>query len=101
MSIALEFKTTKNLIMAVMTDYPETRNSDTLLYLKCCSILGAITIEDAEKLDLSIISVHKMRQYIQNRDGLLLPSKEVQEVRKKRAEDARNFMRGYENLELF
>jgi hypothetical protein len=43
-------------------------------------------------MDLSIISVHKMRQKIQNKEGRLRPSEEVRLARHKRNSEVRDYM---------
>jgi hypothetical protein len=58
-----------------------TRNSDTKLYIQCARELGAKTLDDLERIPLSIVSVHKARQPIQNKLGLFKPSKDVEDKR--------------------
>jgi hypothetical protein len=43
-------------------------------------------------MDLSIISVHKMRQVIQNKEGRFKPSEEVRLARHKRASEVKDYM---------
>lgn len=92
MNIETEFSSMKQLIMHVLEHYPETRNSDTLLYIRICEHLGARTLDDLSKLNVNIISVHKMRQVIQNKLGMWKPSDEVQEVRNKRNVEIREYL---------
>lgn len=72
-SINKEFKSYRDLIETVMKEIPETRESDTLLYLECCRRLGAETIDEMKALGLNIITVHKTRQQIQNIEKRYLP----------------------------
>ena len=92
MSIETEFKKIKDLIIHILEQYPETRDSDTLLYIKCCEYLGARSFDDIKKLNLNIISIHKLRQQLQNKEGLFPPSDKVKEYRKKRRGDIREYM---------
>jgi hypothetical protein len=79
-----ELNTVKSLVMSVLRDCPETRNNDNKLYVQCAKRLGAVTVDDIEKIGLSIISVHKVRQKIQNGDGLYLPTEDVKQARVER-----------------
>lgn len=92
MNIKNEFKYMKDLVLHILDQYPETRDNDTLLYLKCCEHLGAQTLDDLKKLNLNIITVHKSRQVIQNKLQLFRPSDEVSEVRSKRSVEIRDYM---------
>ena len=92
MSIETEFKKIIDLITHILERHPETRDSDTLLYIKCCEYLGANTIDDLKKLNLNLISVHKTRQHVQNKLGMFRPSKEIQEHRAKRSVEIREYM---------
>jgi hypothetical protein len=93
LSVTTELNTVKDLVLHVLKNKPETRNSDTLLYLECCKALGATSIKDIEDINLSIISVHKLRQVIQNKDKQFMPDENVKEVRKARARLVRQYMR--------
>ncbi len=93
LSVADEYKNYKQLVLNVLENYPETRDSDTSLYLRCCRELGANTIDDLEWLNLNIVTVHKTRQYIQNREGKFRPSEEIEEVRSQRAKEIKNIMK--------
>lgn len=92
-SVAVELNTVKDLVLYVLGSMPETRSNDTLLYLECCKVLGATSMEDIQDLNLSIISVHKIRQMIQNKDKMYMPDEKAKEVRKKRASEVRQYMR--------
>ena len=87
-----EFGTVKKLVMVTLRDYPETRNNDTVLLCQICDTLGIAKISELRKSGISIISVHKTRQYIQNRDLLFRPTKEVLEFREERAEVIKDMM---------
>lgn len=87
-----EFDNVKNLVTYVLENYPITRSNDTLLYLECCKVKGCRTIDDIKDINLSIISVHKIRQKIQNKEGLYLPDNPVINNRKNRAEEVKEYM---------
>jgi hypothetical protein len=93
LSVTTELNTVKDLVLHVLKNNPETRNSDTLLYLECCKVLGATNIEDIEDINLSIISVHKLRQVIQNKDKMFMPDEHAKQVRKQRSYQVRQYMR--------
>jgi hypothetical protein len=46
-----------------------------------------------QKMDLSIISVHKLRQMIQNKEGKFKADDKVQKARHKRASEVREYMK--------
>lgn len=94
----MKFGNIKELVCYVLGHYPYTRNDDTALYAQCCRELGAKTIDDIERIGLSIISVHKNRQKIQNQERRFLPSKEVQEARKRRAKEIRKNFHTYHTV---
>lgn len=91
--VTSEFKNYRQMILGVLEKYPDTRNSDTLLYLQCCEELGAETLDDLRRLNLSIITVHKTRQSIQNKDGLFKANEDIAESRKQRSKEIRNMMK--------
>lgn len=90
--IANELDTVKQLVTRVLSENKATRNNETLLYLECCRKLGAKSIDDIEKMNLSIITVHKMRQVIQNKDGLFKSDVEVRKQRANRATKIKDYM---------
>jgi hypothetical protein len=81
MNTKSELNSVKKLVLHVLENYPETRDSDTKLYIQCVKELGATTLDDLERINLSIVSVHKVRQPIQNKLGLFKPTKKVKEKR--------------------
>jgi hypothetical protein len=81
MNTKAELNSTKKLVLHVLEHYPETRDNDTKLYLQCARELGAVTLDDAERIPLSIVTTHKVRQPIQNKLGLFKPTKKVKEKR--------------------
>lgn len=70
MNTKSELNSVKKLVLRVLEQYPETRNSDNKLYIQCAKELGAVYIDDMDKIGLSIITLHKARQRIQNKDFL-------------------------------
>lgn len=92
MRIKEEFDSIKNLVLYCLQKYPETRSNDTILFIRCCETLGATTLKEAEKENLSIISVHKLRQVIQNKEGRFLPPEKVILNRRERQEQIRQYM---------
>jgi len=92
MDIIQEFKTTKQLVLHVLENYPETRNSDNQLYVQAAKLLGAETLDDLNKIKLNMVSIHKLRQQIQNKEHLFEADEEVKEIRKVREKGIRNYM---------
>lgn len=92
-TVAAEFKTTKQLILYILEHYPETRNSDNKLFIQCVKHLGARTLDDLGKINLNMISVHKLRQRIQNVEKLFPPTNKVKEVRSERQREIKKYMR--------
>jgi hypothetical protein len=92
MNVKQEFDSVKGLVMHILEKYPETRANDTLLYLRCCEKKGCRSIDDIEDLNLSIISVHKTRQQIQNKFKQYLPDESTIKVRKTRQKEIREYM---------
>lgn len=95
MSVKKEFKNTKSLILHVLEKHEETRNSDTKLYIQCCRELGATTLEELENINLNIITIHKIRQVIQNKENRFLPIEIVKKVRAEREGAIREYMQRY------
>lgn len=87
-----ELNSTKELVEFVLDKYPETRHSDTMLYLQCGKLLGAKNINDLERLNLNIISIHKARQVIQNKENKFLPTEDVLKIRQQRAKSVKDYM---------
>jgi hypothetical protein len=92
MNTKSELNSVKKLVLRVLENYPETRNSDNKLYIQCAKELGAKSIDDMDTIGLSIISVHKARQRIQNKDFMYLPTKEVAEARYERQLEFKDWM---------
>jgi hypothetical protein len=84
MNTKSELNSVKKLVLRVLEEYPETRNSDNKLYIQCAKELGAKTVDDLDKIRLSIVSLLKCRQRIQNRDGMFLPTEDVKQARVER-----------------
>lgn len=94
-SVTKEFNSTKDLVSSVLEKYPKTRNSDTALFIQCCKELGATRLEDLDSIGLNIITIHKTRQVIQNKEGLYLPDGKVAVTRENRSQEIRDYMRQY------
>lgn len=92
MSTKSELNSVKKLVLQVLEQYPETRNSDNKLYIQCAKELGARLIDDMDHIGLSLVTLHKCRQRIQNKDLLFLPDKEVTEARYERQLEFRDWM---------
>jgi hypothetical protein len=92
MNTKKELNGVKKLVLKVLENYPETRNSDTMLYIQCAKELGAYTVDDLMGIKLNIISIHKIRQLIQNRDGMYLPTEDVKQARVERQMSFKEFM---------
>ncbi|HHY29006.1 MAG TPA: hypothetical protein GX523_20110 [Desulfitobacterium dehalogenans] len=91
-TVSNELKTIKDLVCHVLNKYPNTRNSDTRLYVQCCKELGATNLEDINKIGLSIVSIHKLRQVVQNKEHMYLPDTSVENGRKRRAKEIRDYI---------
>ena len=89
-----EFKQTKKLIEKVLEEVPRTRDSDTMLYLECLKRLGVRNFSEAEVCGLSIVSVHKLRQEIQNKEKRFQPTDDTKRMRREREETIREYFRG-------
>lgn len=92
MNVEKEFNTVKELAEHVLEKNPSTRNSDTILYVEMCKFLGAKSIDDIPKVGLNMITVHKIRQVIQNKDGKYLPDEATKEIRKARNSSIKTYM---------
>jgi hypothetical protein len=92
MNTKSELNSVKKLVLRVLEQYPETRNSDNKLYIQCAKELGAKTLDDLMEIKLNLITVHKARQVIQNKMTLFLPDKEVAEARFERQLEFRDWM---------
>jgi hypothetical protein len=92
MNTKAELNSVKKLVLHVLENYPETRNSDTNLYIQCAKELGAYTVDDLMRIKLNIISIHKVRQRIQNHDGMYLPTEDVKQARVERQMSFKEFM---------
>ncbi|MEM5009403.1 hypothetical protein WKH57_01650 [Niallia taxi] len=92
MEVLKEFQTTKELLEYVLDNFPETRNSDTKLYITSAKLRGAKTLDDLDKINLNLISVHKLRQKIQNKEGKYQADPEVKYIREERAKEIKKFM---------
>lgn len=93
MSVSKEFNRTKDLVESVLANHPETRGSDTKLYIQCCKELGARTLDDLNNVGLNIITIHKTRQVIQNKEGKYKAGESIQQARQQRSIDVREYMR--------
>jgi len=91
-NINIEFTGLKGLIMDVLKECPNTRNSDTLLYVECSRRMGAKSLDDLVNIGLNMVSVHKTRQIVQNKLGLYPPLEEVLDVRKQRKVEIQKYM---------
>ena len=92
MNVEKEFNTVKELAEYVLENNPKTRNSDTVLYVEICKLLGAKSIDDIPKIGLNMVTVHKVRQVIQNKDGKYLPDEVTKEIRKARNSSIKSYM---------
>lgn len=92
MNVEKEFNTVKELAEYVLENNPKTRNSDTVLYVEICKLLGAKSIDDIPKIGLNMVTVHKVRQVIQNKDGKYLPDEVTKEIRKARNSSIKTYM---------
>jgi hypothetical protein len=73
-SLVNKYGGVKKLVTDVMKECLKARYDDTYLYLKCCEKLGATEADEMYSTGISIISVHKLRQVIQNKQNKLKPA---------------------------
>lgn len=88
-----EFKTVKGLVTHVLEKYPETRNNDNKLFVRCAEALGINSLAEFENMDLNLVSVYKLRQKIQNKEGLFQPTEFVRSLRSERQRDVKEVMK--------
>lgn len=100
MTTKREMKTVKDLITYILKTQPHTRNSDTQLYIEACKHLGVKDLDDMSKLGLSIISVHKARQVIQNKEGLYQADEKVLKERGRRRYEIKDYMKQFKNRRI-
>lgn len=91
--VTKEFNTLKDTIKDVLERHPETRDSDTVLYFTILQEMGADTLEEAKYMNVNLISIHKARQVIQNKEGLFPPTADIKIIRAKREQEIRDYMR--------
>lgn len=107
MSKAKELKTTKGLVKAILTDIPQTRNSDSLLYLKVLQRIAGENDINLEKISVPAFlvklsdspfpcfeSVRRSRQQLQRELPELSADETVQEFRGQNEVEFREFARG-------
>lgn len=92
MTVLQEFKTTKQLVLHVLEQYPETRNNDNKLFIQAAKLLGTYTLDDLNEIKLNLISVHKLRQMIQNKEGKFPATEDVKYIRNERAKEIKKYM---------
>lgn len=92
-SVKEEFGSLRKMVLTILESNPATRNNDTLLFAECCKVLGAETLDEALSCGVNSISVHKLRQKIQNSEGLYKADETVQEYRKERQKDIKQYMK--------
>lgn len=93
-----EFKQVRKLVKSILTDYPQTRNSDTALYIKIVSQINpqandrpfAMVMSSLEELGLPCFeTVRRTRQKLQAEFPELQACDEVQDFRTEREEEFR------------
>ncbi|MEC1768299.1 hypothetical protein [Schinkia azotoformans] len=92
MSVVSEFNNLKELIESILEHNEECRSNDTKLFVECCKHLGVKTLDQISDSGINMISVHKLRQVIQNKEHKFLPSDSVIENRSKRNFDIKKYM---------
>lgn len=106
MNKAKELKTTRGLVKAILTDIPQTRNSDSFLYLKVLQRIAGVNDIDLEKISVPSFliglssspfpcfeSVRRSRQTLQRENPELSANEEVQEFREENEVVFREFSR--------
>lgn len=107
MSKANELKTIKGLVKSILTNIPQTRNSDSLLYLKVLQKIAGMNDINLDKISVPSFfvclgdspfpcfeSVRRSRQQLQREFTELSANKEVQEFRAGNETVFREFARG-------
>lgn len=86
-------ETIKNVVEEVMTLDPKTRNNDKWLILQVMRKLGfKIYVDYADLKEMpSFESITRIRRFIQNTEGKLLPDKATDYQRNKMEENYKNF----------
>ena len=102
MGKATELKTTTTLVKTVLTHFPETRNSDDLLYIKVCECVNPIAVNMTFK-DMFLKrkewgvppfeSVRRSRQKVQSQNPELSGITSVEGHRKLNEEIFREYAR--------
>ena len=96
--MAKEFKQVKKIVESILTDYPQTRNSDNLLYLTVIETIGKGNIEkpiseillNLEELGLPCFeTVRRTRQKLQAENPKLQACDKVYDFRCEREEEYR------------
>lgn len=86
-SVNDEFKSVKELVLHVLEHYPECRDNDNKLFVRCAELLGINSLTEFEDMNLNLISVYKVRQKIQNKEKLYQPNEFVRNLRSERQRD--------------
>jgi hypothetical protein len=74
----------------VLSEYPETRNNDSALFLQVCRKLGFTTFEEMK--NVPVLTVTRARQHIQNELGRWKPDEEIKKLRKDRQIQFKKYM---------
>jgi hypothetical protein len=72
-----------DLVLYVLENYEDTRSNDNKLLCKICELMGIEKVKDLYSSNISIITIHKARQKIQNKLGLFNPDESVMSERRK------------------
>lgn len=107
MNKANELKTTKGLVKAILTNIPQTRNSDSLLYLKVLQKIAGVNDISLEKISVPAFlvnlrnspfpcfeSVRRSRQTLQRENPELSADAEIQAYREENEAVFIEFSRG-------
>lgn len=103
-----ELTTTSELVKNILEKYPETRNSDNILYIKVCSTIGQENGIDINKISMPYLlmnlkelkmpvfeTVRRTRQKIQAEFPHLSADADVEAQRMLNEETYRQYARGY------
>lgn len=72
-----------DLVMYVLENYEDSRSSDNKLLCKICELMGIEKVKDLYDSNISIITIHKARQKIQNKLGMFNPDESVMSERRR------------------
>jgi len=83
-----------NMILNILREYPEARDSDNTLLEIICKTYDIRTIAQFLDSGISFVTLHKQRQYLQNKKKLFTPSAVVKDKRQINRKTCKSFDKG-------